>query len=193
MFQQYANTLISGLVRDHQAAFTVFQQGNKPLTYVMLREIGALVQTDQLRLEQIMLLQTFRLRKDMDLMLEPLLMEKFNVDLVAYIGELAKIRRDLLKENTFRYVLQYEAQILKLPDGEAILTSVAGAAVRKKRYLTLYPYLLIRYSRLLPRDRFLRLYRIIKSDTLVRSGPLYDEVIRIYEEKYHLDSDFRNN
>ncbi|MBH5318397.1 hypothetical protein I6N90_11315 [Paenibacillus sp. GSMTC-2017] len=192
MFHQHAYSLVSGLKTDHQAAIAMFHQGDKPRTYEMLREIGSLVQTDQMRVEQIMLLQTFRLRKDMDLMIEPLLMESFNADLVDYIGELAKIRRDLLKENTFRYVLQYESQILKLQGGKSIIAGVAGAAVRKKRYLVLYPYLLISYARLLPKDRFLRLYRIVQNDPIFKSRPLYDEVMRVYEEKYKWDQDFQN-
>jgi len=189
MFQQYSYELASGLAIDHQAAIRVFQEGDKPRTYEMLREIGSLVHNDQLKLEQIMLLQTFQLRKDMDLMLEPLLMDSFSPDLVAYIGEMAKIRRDLIKENTFRYMLQHEMYILNMPNGETVLAAVAGAAVRKSRYMTMYPYLLIRYARLLPKDRFLRLYKFAKS---ARSGPLYDEVMRIYEEKFKWDPDFQN-
>ncbi|REK77625.1 hypothetical protein DX130_11705 [Paenibacillus paeoniae] len=189
MFQQYRYELASGLAIDHQAAIRVFQEGDKPRTYEMLREIGSLVHNDQLKLEQIMLLQTFQLRKDMDLMIEPLLMDSFNTDLVSYIGEIAKIRRDLIKENTFRYVLLHEMRILSMPSGEAILAAVAGAAVRKDRYMTMYPYLLTRYARFLPKDRFLRLFKYAKS---ARSGPLYDEVMRIYEEKYKWEPDFQN-
>ncbi|MCU6710009.1 hypothetical protein M6D81_15035 [Paenibacillus sp. J5C_2022] len=189
LFLRHQNGLAAGLHRDHQSAVEVFQQGDKPRTYEMLREIGSLVQNDRLRIEQIMLLQTFRLRKDMDLMLEQLLMESFNAELVAYIGEIAKIRRDLIRENTFRYMLQHESHILKLSDGEAIMALVAGAAVRKRRYMSLYPYLLLRYARLLPKERFLRLYRHVRSH-VTSSTPLYNEVMRIHEEKYKWDPDF---
>ncbi|MFD0958432.1 hypothetical protein [Paenibacillus chungangensis] len=190
-FIRHQSGLAAGLNRDHQSAVEVFQQGDKPRTYEMLREIGSLVQNDRLRMEQIMLLQTFRLRKDMDLMLEPLLMESFNAELVAYIGEIARIRRDLIRENTFRYMLQHESQIMKLPNGNAIMALVAGAAVRKQRYMKLYPYLLLRYARLLPKERFLRLYRYVQvQGHATSSTPLRDEVMRIYEEKYKWDPDF---
>lgn len=191
LFQNEADTLIAGLVNDRDSAIAVFHSGDKPLAYEMLREIGALVHTDQLRIEQILLLQSFVLRKDMDLMLDPLLMDHFNPDLVEYIGELAKIRRDLLKENTFRYILVHEAQILRMEHGESILISVAGAAVRMKRYIALYPYLVMRYARKLPKDRFLRLYRIIQSSPNASSGPLYEEVMNIYNEKFKWDEDFQ--
>lgn len=191
LFQKEAYTLFAGLVNDREAAIQVFHSGDKPLAYEMLREIGALVHTDQLRIEQILLLQSFVLRKDMDLMLDPLLMDHFNPDLVEYIGELAKIRRDLLKENTFRYILLHEAQILKMEHGDSILVGVAGAAVRMKRYIALYPYLVLRYARKLPKDRFLRLYRIVQSSPHSNSGPLYEEVMDIYNEKYKWDEDFQ--
>ncbi|GGD59316.1 hypothetical protein [Paenibacillus nasutitermitis] len=193
LFQNEAYALCNGLVKDREAAIKVFESGNKPLAYEMLREIGALVHTDQLRIEQILLLQSFVLRKDMDLMLDPLLMNHFNSDLVEYIGELAKIRRDLLKENAFRYILLHEAQILKMEHGESILIGVAGAVVRMKRYITLYPHLLLRYARKLPKDRFLRLYRMIQSSQTANNGPLYEEVMTIYNEKYKWDEDFQRD
>ncbi|WP_063846062.1 hypothetical protein [Paenibacillus sp. FJAT-27812] len=189
LFQREAYTLFAGLVNDREMAIQVFHDGDKPLAYEMLREIGALVHTDQLRVEQILLLQSFVLRKDMDLMLEPLLMNHFNPDLARYIGEIAKVRRDLIKENTFRYVLLHEAQILKMEQGESILIGVTGAAVRMKRYISLYPYLVLRYARKLPKDRFLRLYRIVQSSP--GSSSLYDEVMDIYNEKYKWDEDFQ--
>ncbi|WP_138752114.1 hypothetical protein [Paenibacillus sinopodophylli] len=191
LFREEAYPLITGLANDRETAIKVFHDGDKPLAYEMLREIGALVHTDQLRIEQILLLQSFVLRKDMDLMLDPLLMNAFHADLVEYIGELAKIRRDLLKENTFRYILLHEARILKMEHGESILIAVAGAAVRMKRYVTLYPYLLMRYARKLPKDRFLRLYSLVQTDPKGNFGPLYDEVTSIYNEKYKWDEDFQ--
>lgn len=190
-FKQEASNLYAGLVRDREKAIEVFHSGDKPRAYEMLREIGALVHTDQLRVEQILLLQSFILRKDMDLMLEPLLLDHFNPDLVEYIGELSKIRRDLLKENAFRYILVHEEQILAMPGGENILVSVAGAAVRLKRYITLYPYLVLRYAHKMPKDRFLRLYRIVRNNPNSKWEKLNDEVMRIYNEKYKWDEDFQ--
>lgn len=191
LFQQEAYTLYNGLVHDREVAIEVFHSGDKPRAYEMLREIGVFIHTDQLKVEQILLLQSFILRKDMDLMLDPLLMDHFNPDLVEYIGELSKIRRDLLKENTFRYMLVHEEQILAMPGGESILVGVAGAAVRLKRYITLYPYLVLRYAHKMPKDRFLRLYRIVRNNPNSNWGKLDEEVMRIYNEKYKWDEDFQ--
>ncbi len=191
IFKTEAHRLVAGLTHDRDMAIEVFQSGDRLRTYEMLREIGALVQTDQLRLEQILLLQSFVLRKDMDLMLEPLLMNEFNTDLAEYMGELAKIRRDLLKENAFRYATLHESRILRMEHGESIMIGIAGAAIRLKRYITLYPYLIMRYADKLPKERFLRLYRMIKQSQGTGFGPLHEEVMRVKEEKYKWDEDFR--
>lgn len=191
LFLKEAYSLAAGLANDRETAIKVFHDGDKPLAFEMLREIGALVHTDQLRVEQILLLQSFILRKDMDLMLDPLLMDHFNPDLVEYIGELAKIRRELIKENAFRYILLHEAHILKMEHGESILIGVASAAVRMKRYLLLYPYLIMRYAGRLPKDRFLRLYRMVQASPGAFTVPLYEEVMSVYNEKYKWDEDFQ--
>lgn len=190
LLQEDANKLIAGLAQDREAAIEVFHEGDKPLAYEMLREIGALVHTDQLRVEQILLLQSFSLRKDMDLMLEPLLMDHFNPDLAAYIGELAKIKRELLKEKAFRYLLVHEASILGMDGGEDILVGAAGAAVRMRRYVVMYPYLIMRYARKLPKERFLRLYRMVAANPAGYGEQLVNEVFDIYNEKYKWDNDF---
>lgn len=190
LFANGEEALIEGLALDHEAAVEVFREGDKPLAYEMLREIGMLVRTDQVRLDQIVLLQSFILRKDMDLMLEPLLLRGFHPDLVEYIGEIAKIKRELLKERTFRYVLIHELQILRMQHGEKIMARVTGAAVRMKRYVTMYPHLVIRYARLLPKERFLRLCQVVHSDPYRNWGEVGTEVYRIYQEQYSHDPDF---
>ncbi|WP_128659582.1 hypothetical protein [Paenibacillus sp. 598K] len=184
LFEREGDRVIHGLMEDREDAIAVFRSGDKPRTYEMLREIGYLMRTDPIKMEQVLLLQTFILRKDMDLMLEPLLMDQFNVDLAAYIGEIARLRKDLIKEKTLRYVMVHEAQFRRMEDGEEILTLVASAAVRRARYVKLYPHLLLRYAHRLPRDRFMRLYRIIAERPAAYRDELVAETYRVYKEKY---------
>ncbi|WP_338554134.1 hypothetical protein [Paenibacillus sp. KS-LC4] len=188
LLQRESFKLVDGLRLDREAAIAVFHNGEKQRAYEMLREIGTLVRTDQIKVEQILLLQSFVLRKDMDLMLEPLLLDHFNPDLVQYMGELAKLNRGLLKEKAFRYALIHEAQILRMKGGEPILVGIAGAAVRLKRYVILYPHLVMRYARKLPKDRFLRLYNVIRNNPQHNWGALGAEVSEIYNEKYKWDT-----
>lgn len=184
--QQILNGLIANL--DWAAAIG---KENKARSYEMMREIATLVHDDSIRSLQIMLLQSFVLRKDMDLELEPLLQQRFDPDLVEYIGELSKIKRELIKDKTFRYILKYEEHIASMNRGSEILSGVAAAAVRQKRYCLSYAEFLARYARLLPKERFLRLYRVVNGSPQDNWGGLGEEVSRIFTEKYQWDADFQ--
>lgn len=165
---------------------------DEQMGYEILREIASVVHNDRIRLQQIMLLQTFVLRKDMDLELEPLMLDFFDADLAAYIGEVAKIKRERIKSSAFRYLLIYEREILQMKQGEQIMTAAAGAAVRMKKYVDMYPEFIKNYARGLPKDRFLRLYHTVRRNPNQSWNGLRDEVSAIYNEKYRWDPDFQN-
>ncbi|MGF7048954.1 hypothetical protein J2T13_003462 [Paenibacillus sp. DS2015] len=175
--------IIEGIKHNRQTAISHLQN-NEVMTYEMLREISTLVHNDRIRLQQVVLLQTFILRKDMDLVIEPLLLKDFDTDLAAYIGEISKVQRDLIKNQTIRYILTYEAQILEMEHGRDIMTGVAGAAVRMKKYVDSYPEFIRRYARYLPKDRFMRLYQLIRQHPEQSWGHLAEEVSRIHSDKY---------
>ncbi|MNM68133.1 hypothetical protein D3C81_796830 [compost metagenome] len=78
-------------------------------------------------------------------------------------------------------------------NGRDILAATAGAIVRMKRYVTLYPEFIRRYARYLPRDRFLRLFRIVTSDPHLQFSNLATEVAEIYNAKYQWDPDFHKS
>ncbi|MEK5480162.1 hypothetical protein NYE70_25010 [Paenibacillus sp. FSL R5-0407] len=190
MFLHDRQRIADGLIANLDRAVETGKE-DKARSYEMLREIAALVHDDTIRSLQIILLQSFVLRKDMELELEPLLQSRFDPDLARYIGELAKIKRELIKDRTFRYILKYEHEIASLERGEDILAGVAGAAVRLKRYVLSYSDFISRYARLLPKERFLRLYRVIATNPNEPWTSLADEVYRIYNEKYQWDADFQ--
>lgn len=192
MFLRDRQSIAEGLIANLDQAVATGQE-NKARSYEMLREIASLVHDDTIRSLQIMLLQSFVLRKDMDMELEPLLQRRFDPELVRYIGELAKIKRELIKDRAFHYVLTYEHEIAAMERGEEILAGVAGAAVRMKRYVLSYPDFIARYARFLPKERFLRLYRVIAGNPDENWGSLRDEVYRIYNEKYQWDADFQQS
>jgi hypothetical protein len=175
--------IIEGIKHNRQTAVAHLQK-DAVITYEMLREISTLVHNDRIRLQQIVLLQTFILRKDMDLVLEPLLLKDFDSELASYIGEISKVQRELIKNETIRYVLTYEPQILEMEHGRDIMTGVAGAAVRMKKYVLSYPEFFRRYARYLPKDRFMRLYQLIRQNPEQSWGHLAEEVSRIHNENY---------
>ncbi|WP_136607848.1 hypothetical protein [Paenibacillus dokdonensis] len=164
---------------------------DEQLGYEILREIATIVHNDRIRLQQIMLLQTFVLRKDMELELDPLMLDGFEPALAEYIGELAKIKRELVKNKAIRYVLLYEREILRMKNGAGIMTTVAGAAVRMKKYVDSYPDFIHRYARQLPQERFLRLYQLVRRNPNQSWNGLRDEVSAIYNEKYRWDPEFQ--
>lgn len=171
---------------NRQEAVSVLRE-NDVLAYEKLREISILLRGDRISRQRVALLHGFQLRKDMSLELEQLLLKDFEPLLAEYIGEIAKVRPDLIKDRTLRYVKNYEVQILEMDKGLAILTVVAGAAVRLKRYALLYSGLIGRYVQELPKDRFLRLSRLIAANPYEPWNGLDAKVAEIRELKYRWD------
>ncbi len=190
LFEQEQPRIIEDIKRNRKLAVAALKD-DELLTYEMLREIATFVQNDKIRLQQVVLLQSFVLRKDMDLAIEPLLIDSFDTDLAAYIGEVAKVQRELIKNSSIRYILAYEPHILEMENGAEILSSVAAAAIRLKKYVEAYPEFIRRYARNIPKDRFLRLYRMIQQHPESYWGKLAEEVSQIRREQYEWDSDFQ--
>ncbi|MNH99703.1 hypothetical protein D3C73_524820 [compost metagenome] len=74
--------------------------------------------------------------------------------------------------------------------GTAILAAVAAAAVRLKRYVLLYSSMIGRYIQELPKDRFLRLSKMIASSPYEAWNGLDLKVSEVREAKYRWDPDF---
>lgn len=183
--------IIEGMIAGREAAAEAVRSGNERLGYEMLRELGDFIRSDRIRLQQLALLDGFVLRRDMQLALEPLMLAHFEPMLAAYIGELTKIRRELIKHGAIRYALTYERHIIEMDGGVEILTGVAGACLRMKAYVAEYGDFVRRYARLLPKERFLRLYNLTRDPSGDFPAGLTDEVMAIYHEKYQWDPDFR--
>ncbi|WP_051506981.1 hypothetical protein [Saccharibacillus sacchari] len=178
LFARDKDRIRHGLIQDIRAAEGILE-ANPARAYEMLREVNTLLRNDPIRRLQAELLQTFVLRRDMDLLLEPLIMDGFSPHLAGYIGEVAKLNRELIKESAIRYCLQYEPQIRNMSKGDEILAAVAGAAVRMKRYIRLYPEFIRRYTHKLPEDRLERLREVL-SQHPGEFGPLKLEADEVY-------------
>jgi len=190
LFKTDSKTIYEGTVRDQSTAVAVVRSGEDVEGYHMLRQAAVVVHNDRLRLAQLSLLQNFRLRSDMDLDLDSLIVHDFDPLLAEYIGEIAKIKREMVKDRAIRYVIANEPQILKMENGMTILISVTSSAVRMKRYVTMYPGFIRRYARFLPKDRFLRLYRMIQNDSAQKDSTMSVDLENIRQELYKGDSDF---
>ncbi|MEK3945172.1 hypothetical protein NST50_04560 [Paenibacillus sp. FSL E2-0202] len=175
-----------GLEVNRQEAVSVLRKDDV-LAYEKLRELSILLRGDRIARQRVALLHGFLLRKDMDLELEQLLLKDFEPLLAEYIGEIAKVRPDLIKDRTLRYVKNYEVEIRQMANGLTILTSVAGAAVRMKRYALLYSNMIGRYVQDLPKDRFMRLSKLIAANPHEPWNGLDLRVADIREAKYRWD------
>ncbi|WHY20275.1 hypothetical protein QNH28_04520 [Paenibacillus sp. G2S3] len=175
-----------GLEINRQEAVSVLREDDV-LAYEKLRELSILLRGDRIARQRIALLHGFLLRKDMDLELEQLLLKDFEPLLAEYIGEIAKVRPDLIKDRTLRYVKNYEEDIRHMNNGMTILTGVAGAAVRMKRYALLYSSMIGRYVQDLPKDRFMRLSKLITANPHEPWNGLDQRVADIREDKYRWD------
>ncbi|OMD99175.1 hypothetical protein BSK54_20300 [Paenibacillus odorifer] len=175
-----------GLEVNRQEAVSVLREDDV-LAYEKLRELSILLRGDRIARQRVALLHGFLLRKDMDLELEQLLLKDFEPLLAEYIGEIAKVRPDLIKDRTLRYVKNYEVEIRQMANGLTILTSVAGAAVRMKRYALLYSNMIGRYVQDLSKDRFLRLSKLIAANPHEPWNGLDLRVADIREAKYRWD------
>ncbi|MDH6371990.1 hypothetical protein M2444_003789 [Paenibacillus sp. PastF-3] len=175
-----------GLEINRQEAVSVLREDDV-LAYEKLRELSILLRGDRIARQRIALLHGFLLRKDMDLELEQLLLKDFEPLLAEYIGEIAKVRPDLIKDRTLRYVKNYEVEIRHMNNGMTILTGVAGAAVRMKRYALLYSSMIGRYVQDLPKDRFMRLSKLIAANPHEPWNGLDQRVADIREAKYRWD------
>lgn len=182
--------ILEGLDLNKATASAAIKE-DAQLGYEIVREIAFLVRNDRIRLQQIVLLQSFSLRKDMELELEPLLLDEFDPDLAAYIGEIAKIKRELINSKAIQYLLDHESNILRMEQGRQIMIDAAGAAVRKKKYIDTFPEFISHYADGLPRYRFLRLYQIVRRNPGLSWNGLRDRVSAIYNEHYRSDPDFQ--
>ncbi|WP_088548117.1 hypothetical protein [Paenibacillus aquistagni] len=183
--------MIEGLFRNWEDAIELWK--TEPVnTYERLREISTLQRSEMIRIQQIALLNTFILRKDMEIDLEPIMLRHFEPMLAELIGEVAKVKRDAIKEHAIKYMVNYEIEVLELNQGDQLLAQVVGAAVRMRTYVEAYPNFIARYARYLPKERFLRLYNMLSRSASSSLGHLTDEVYRIYKERYQWDADFQS-
>lgn len=152
--------------------------------YEELRYLGMLMDSEELRKNKLACLNTFRLRKDLPLELKEVLVENYNIYLVAYIYEVSKIKKELIDEATILYILKYKDEILKLKQGREIIAGVIGGALKSKMLLDRYAQVVYEYIDYLPKDRIIRLCKIKEGIT---DKVLLEQIIDQIKLKYGFD------
>lgn len=192
-FLRQRGDIYDGLVDDQSIGVETVRSGEDVEGYHILRQTAVLVKNDRLRLALLSLLQNFRLRSDMDLELDSLITRDFDPLVAEYIGEMARIKRDMIKDRSIRYIIANEPKILQMETGWNILVSVTSAIVRMKRYISMYPGFIRRYARFLPKERFIRLYRIVQHDSALLHDAIAQDMETLRMELYPDDPAFERS
>ncbi|MFB6364948.1 hypothetical protein ACFCP7_12890 [Paenibacillus elgii] len=150
-----------GLLLDIDDAEADLRAEDFKTAYEKFREIGYFIRDDSIKILKVYCLNKFILRSDMDLELSSLLPNRFDKDVVEYMHEIGKVRPQLITREALDYVMKYRGMIERLPEGRDVLTAAAGAALRVKSNLPTYRSLLMDHAQELPKDRLLRLCRLL--------------------------------
>jgi len=178
------------LLHQEEIGFDVKEERIKD-AYEKIREVGQFLHSDTIKLRKIMYLNHFVLRKDMELELESLLPTTYDKDFVEYLTEVVKVQPQLVKRSVLDYVNRYKSKILLHENGEQLIGQIAGAALRMSAYVAEYQGLIIEYIDYLPRERLLRLARMISRHRHEGGWERLEEAVKRRIETHHsFDPDF---
>ncbi|WP_411502790.1 hypothetical protein [Brevibacillus centrosporus] len=158
--------------------------------YEKIREIGHFIHSDTIKIRKIMFLNHFILRKDMELELETVTPSTYDKDFVEYLREVIKVQPSLVKKSVLDYARRYKAYILLQENGEQLMGQIAGAALRMRPYIDQYQDLIIEFIDFIPRDRFLRLAKLVHTHRHEGWELLYAATKRRVDAQFAFDPDF---
>jgi hypothetical protein len=150
-----------GLEHDLTHAVGDIQQKREKDAYEKLREISFLIDNNPIRIRKIMCLQSFFLRRDMDLELATLIPNDCDPHFISYMSEVAKIKPQLVNRQVIDYVIRYRSEIQALNQGSEVLLQIASSILQVKGYVRLYSAYLEDFVGMLPRDALLRLCKVL--------------------------------
>ncbi|WP_409344069.1 hypothetical protein [Paenibacillus sp. MBLB4367] len=180
-----------GLEKDIVSAVADAKEEQYKSAYEKLREVGVFLHNDRIKKGKISILNRFVLRSDMDLELESLIPSTFDKEFVSYLLEVSKVNPQLIKRKTLNYVDRYMVAIGQLEGGTDLLVNAAGAALRLKQYVDPYMELILTYLDQLPRERILRLCKLLSKREPGEWQLLYDRTKDIVKKKYDFDPEFK--
>ncbi len=180
----------AGIQYDIDRAEEAVKEKQVVAGYERLREIGAIIDNDSLKIRSVRALNKIPLRKNMELELEPLIPSSYDRDFVKYALEVLKIKRQLVTKKCIAYFIKYQVEIIK-DFGLDLFMSVAGSALRMKLYIHEFSPFIEEYIDYFPKERFLRLCSIIHSNPSENWGSLAEKTKRQIVLKYNYDPDFK--
>ncbi|WP_342433042.1 hypothetical protein [Neobacillus sp. FSL H8-0543] len=180
----------AGIQYDSNRAREDIKEGNVMEAYDKLQEIRDFIDNDQMKIRTVRALNKIALRKDMLLELELLLPSSYDKDFVKYALEVVKINRQLVRKSCISYFIKYQMEIIR-DFGMDNLLFVAGSALRMKLYIQEFSEFIQEFVDYFPKERILRLCRIIYSNPEENWGGLAEKIKRLVAVKYSYDPDFK--
>ncbi|ETI69648.1 hypothetical protein [Neobacillus vireti] len=180
----------AGIQFDSELAKADVKEDRLAPAYEKLREIGDFINSDQLKIRRVMVLNEIILRSDMELELEPLIPSSYDKDFVQYALEVLRINRTLITKKCIAYFIHYRDAIV-IDFGMDSLIAVAGTALRMKLYIVEFSGFIEEFLEYFPKERVLRLCNILYSNPDVDWGGLSEKAKQLVAMKYHYDPDFK--
>jgi hypothetical protein len=185
-----SNRIRQGLERDLQDADEDIKADRIKEAYEKLREISLLIDNDSIRIRKLMCLQHLILRRDMELELSTLVPEDFNTHFATYLLDVCKLKPQLVNREVIDYVITHRSQIQELPQGQELLTQVAGCVLLVKGYLRNFNGFVSDFINELHRDALLRLCRLLSPEPEVYPE-LTAKARQAVKLKYEYDPEFQ--
>lgn len=165
MIQAEEQLIKNSLKEDYKQISHQIAEGDYLKAYKNLKSLGTVIKKDYIKTAKIHCLNQFVIRSDMSLEMDDLIISAYDKNLVAYIYEVSKVQRNLIKQPTIEYMIEHEEYILEdFENANAILGNVAGAAIYSKSKLELNKDFIIRYMNDIPKERLLRMEKLIYSN-----------------------------
>lgn len=191
-FNKNHNIILRDINYDIDICKKSMEQNHYKEAYENLRDIGVLIQNDDIRTAKINCLNKFFIYKEMDLELDTLIVSYYNPSLVEYIADVAKNNIYLVTSQVIDYIIINEEKILsEIEDAEKKLGIIAGAILKSKKDVKTYYDFILRYVRFMPRDRLIRLCVILKDRESDNYDELYRETETTVRNYYGSDEAFR--
>lgn len=175
--------LTEGINEDKRYAQKKIETGHYQEAYEVLRKIGLCIHNNEIKELKLGCLNQFYLRKDMQLEMDSLLPEDFSPLFIRYLTEAIKVQRNLINKNVLDYIIRYEEEIQQHFSYEVFINA-AGAALRKKQYFIYYQDFIMKYIHGLPKERIIRLCRILQTTNTPEMDKVRDQLYNLIQIKY---------
>ncbi|MCZ8522589.1 MULTISPECIES: hypothetical protein [Paenibacillus] len=179
----------AGLLSDIDDAEEDLKQDDYLAAYEKFREIGYFLRNDPIKVLRLLCLSRFILRSDMDLELSSLLPSRFDKDFIHYLHEVGRVRPQLIGKDVLDYCMKYRTVVREMAVGPGVLAAAAGAALRVREHLALYYDLILEQAEHLPKDRLLRLHRLL-TESPGTYPELHAKVLEAAKQRFPSDAEF---